>query len=117
MYSLGLEPKVELSLHFPQLHVVTLVVQLLEFFRTAMSAEQYAALLPEPQTIQHDYGVDATTVLTLHRPLLALIQPPAVSGNDEEDGEIDAPKPMDTDALASSEPSPSSTFKIYYKGC
>ena len=65
-----------------------------------MSLEQYAALLPEPQTIQRVYGLDTTTVLTLHRPLLARIQPPAVSGHEEEDGEIDAPKPMDTDAPA-----------------
>ena len=68
-----------------------------------MSFEKYAALLPKPQIIQRDYGLDTTTVLTLHRPLLARIQPPALSGNEEEDGEIDAPKPMDTDAQTAGE--------------
>lgn len=45
-----------------------------------------------------DFGLDATTVLTLQRPLLARVQPPAAAGiPDEEDGEIDAPQPMDID--------------------
>ena len=68
-----------------------------------MTTTQYAALLPDPETLHRNHGLDATTVLTLHRRLLARIQPPTVSGNEEEDGEIDSPKPMETDALAAGE--------------
>lgn len=72
-------------------------MQLLEFLRVALSFEQYAALLPEAQDLLDLYGLDATTILTLHRPLLSRIQPPAVKGTEEEDGEIDNPQPMETD--------------------
>ena len=81
-------------------------MQLLEFLRAALSFDQYASLLPEPQALLEIYGLDATTILTLHRPLLSRIQPPAVTGTEEEDGEIDEPKPMDIDtATAGNEPS------------
>ena len=79
------------------------MLQLLEFLRVALTHEQYAAMLPEPQVIMQDFFLDATTALTLHRPLLSHIQPPAVAANDEEDGEIDAPKDTDMDASAAGE--------------
>lgn len=83
-------------------HLWSLSLQLLEFLRVALSLEQYSRLLPEPQSILVDFGLDTTTALTLHRPLLAGIQPPAVSGKEEEDGEIDMPQAMDVDMPNSS---------------
>ena len=76
-------------------------LQLLEFLRAAMSVDHYAALLPSPIRMKEEFGLDPTTVLTIHRPLLARMQPPAVAAvataAGTEDGEIEGPQAMETD--------------------
>lgn len=84
-------------------HEFLLGMQLLEFLRAALSHEQYASLLPEPHHMMEVFGLDATTVLTLHRPLLSRVQPPLGKGSEEEDGEIDTPQVTETDMSSSSE--------------
>ena len=73
-------------------------LQLLEFLRAAMSVDHYAALLPSPIRMKEEFGLDPTTVLTIHRPLLARMQPPAVAAvAGTEDGEIEGHQAMETD--------------------
>lgn len=64
---------------------------MLEFLRVALSPEQIVALLPSPLQMHREYGLDAATVLAIHRPMLASVQPPAVPS--VEDGEIGEPEP------------------------
>ena len=91
-------------------------LQLLEFLRAAMSVDQYAALLPSPMRMKEDFGLDPTTVLTIHRPLLARVQPPAVAAvaavAGAEDGEIEGPQAMQIDAEAPAETGPRSLMLV-----
>ena len=61
-------------------------MQLLEFFRTALSSEQYAAMVPSMSDLVKVHQLRPQTALVIHRPLVSKLSPPVMANS--EDGEI-----------------------------